>query len=626
MPSNPRMLNGSSLRHEQKPSPKVPDPLTILRSILGIVNVETTHGRKSSDQTEFGKPAKLRADIDFGSLSLEDYADQEPVKSPAQVGATPHKDDSPQLSFFDEREKYKELHGAIENCDQVLNSVESYLTNFQYELGAVSAEIESLQNRSTQLNAKLDNRTRVEKLLGPAVEDISISPSTVRTISEGPVDDNWVAALRDLENRSASIDRKSDEPVKALEDVQPLLRDLKAKAIERIRDFIVAQIKALRSPSINAQIIQQKSFIKYKELYHFLTKHSPVLADEIGQAYVNTMKWYYSSNFVRYQQALDKLHIHVIEPTEVVGAEPTPAKRNVLSSTKSSPPQHDAFSLGRRSDILKTHISSAITSYTAEEDKTYHYLETTFNNFNLALIDNVCFEYTILTDLFSTKPFTYISRKVNEIFEPTFSTGLALTKSLIDTNTDCLGTLICVRLNQHLAFQLQRRKVPVADGYINRTAMLLWPRFQIIMDLHCDSLRRATPSSSDTSSPSPFSTSNASKTSLAPHPLTQRFGQFLHAILFLSSKASDDEPVSASVLRLRTEYEACMGRLARAAGVGAGDTVKRNRFLYYNYSLVLTIIGDTEGRLAGEHRGYFEELIKLGGAGRGGGATGRERR
>src|SRR3954469_12759153 len=72
-----------------------------------------------------------------------------------------------------EKDKFEDLHKSILACDEVLKSVETYLTNFQTDLAAVSAEIESLQNRSIALNTKLQNRKVVEKLLGPAVEDIS---------------------------------------------------------------------------------------------------------------------------------------------------------------------------------------------------------------------------------------------------------------------------------------------------------------------------------------------------------------------------------------------------------------------------------------------------------------------
>jgi hypothetical protein len=120
----------------------------------------------------------------------------------------------------------------------VLKSVESYLSDFQTELGVVSAEIETLQSRSVQLNAKLENRRNVERLLGPAVEDISISPRTVRLIAEGPIDENWVKALNEVEARSSSIDKSSTSSVKAAQDVKPLLADLKNKVLLFVVDFL----------------------------------------------------------------------------------------------------------------------------------------------------------------------------------------------------------------------------------------------------------------------------------------------------------------------------------------------------------------------------------------------------
>lgn len=119
----------------------------------------------------------------------------------------------------------------VQGCDDVLKTVESYLASFQSELGSVSAEIETLQSRSVQLNSQLENRKNVERLLGPAVEEISISPKTVKLIAEGPIDENWVKALNELETRSTNIDAKASgsASIKALEDATPLLTELKNK-------------------------------------------------------------------------------------------------------------------------------------------------------------------------------------------------------------------------------------------------------------------------------------------------------------------------------------------------------------------------------------------------------------
>lgn len=115
--------------------------------------------------------------------------------------------------------------------------MEDYLTGFQSDLGAVSAEIETLQSRSAALNTKLENRRVVEKLLGPAVEQIALPPAVVRKISEGPIDDGWIKALAEVEKRSRIINAKVEEQIKAkaVEDLKPLLEDL----ANRVGSFIL---------------------------------------------------------------------------------------------------------------------------------------------------------------------------------------------------------------------------------------------------------------------------------------------------------------------------------------------------------------------------------------------------
>lgn len=371
----------------------------------------------------------------------------------------------------------------------------------------------------------------------------------------------------------------------------------------------MAQIKALRSPHINAQIIQQQNFVKFRDLYSFLHKHHETLADEICLAYMNTMRWYYVNQFARYEKALQKIKLHILDRNDVLGHDDPSRKTTVLSSSKLPGPPHDAFNLGRRIDLLKTPNQIAISSYLAEEDQTTHYLEVPFRNFNLALVDNATAEYTFLASFFSPAlSFATISRHFNYIFESTFALGQTLTKTLASETYDGLGLLLCIRLNQHFAFELQRRKVPAVDGYVNATNMLLWPRLQVVMDHHCEGIRAQT--NALPSRPVATSTSSSrqqQQQSAAPHLTTQRFGQLLQGILALSAEAGDDEPVVTSLRRLRAEMEAFLTRYSQAY-FGA-DKRKRERFLYNNYSLVLTIIGDVQGgKLATEQLEHFEGL------------------
>lgn len=140
------------------------------------------------------------------------------------------------LRTFIDQSWYAEPHNRsfslvltdLKACDDVLQSVEISLTNFQEDLGLVSAEIETLQSRSTALNTKLENRKIVEKLLGPAVEEIAIAPAVVKRISEGPIDHAWLKALEDLERRSRNIDNKikGHDKILAVSDLRPLLEHL----------------------------------------------------------------------------------------------------------------------------------------------------------------------------------------------------------------------------------------------------------------------------------------------------------------------------------------------------------------------------------------------------------------
>ncbi|KAI5861895.1 Vps52-domain-containing protein [Durotheca rogersii] len=606
-----RKANGSALK-ESKTAYAGPEPSQILNKLLGDDGQNAASGTESASKSVISISAEdLELEYDFAGLSIRELALSE--GSPADDLAVHGPQSAEEYEL--EKTKFEDLHRSIQACDEVLSSVETNLTSFRNDLAAVSADIETLQARSAVLNVRLENRKAVEKGLVPVVEEMSVPPMVVSKIADGQIDETWVKVVAEIDKRATAYKKNAStaQGSKGLEDLGPLLEKLVLKAIERIRDFLVAQIKALRSPHINAQVIQQQNFLKFRDLYSFLHKHHAALADEICQAYRNTMRWYYADRFTRYESALKEIKLYSLDKTDVLGSEDTSRKGSVLSSSKIVGPPHDAFNLGRRIDVLRTSNQTALSSYLAEEDQSTHYLEAPFRNFNLALVDNATAEYTFLASFFAPAlSYAAISRHFAYIFEPTFQLGHALTKSLVGDTYDAIGVLLAVRLNQRFQFELQRRKIPTADGYLNGTAMLLWPRLQLIMSAHCESVRALT-----TSLPArpPTSKAEQSRLSAAPHVATQRFGQLLHGILALSGAAADgapggggddDEPVAASARRLRTEMEAFLTRYSAAFGA---DRRKRERFLYNNYSLVLTIISDAQrGRLAAEEQAHFEGL------------------
>jgi hypothetical protein len=157
-------------------------------------------------------------------------------------------------------------------------------------------------------------------------------------------------------------------------------------------------------------------------------------------------------------------------------------------------------------------------------------------------MDNASSEYFFLTDFLGTSKSHDITSVFTFIFEPTLSISSSFTKHIINTTSDVYGILLCIRLTQHYAFILQKRRMPALDGYINSMNMLLWPRFQVLMDQQAESLRK-------------FGVPTGSRRgdeSRAPHPITQRFAGLLQGLLILSEEERDDEPLVNRSFSLET--------------------------------------------------------------------------
>jgi hypothetical protein len=91
--------------------------------------------------------------------------------------------------------------------------------------------------------------------------------------------------------------------------------------------------------------------LRYRALFHFMLEHHPQLANEIKQAYMNTMKWYYSHHFERFKRTLEK--VKVDPKLELIGTDDS--RRGGIFSTgrAGSFPANDPFHLGDRVAILK---------------------------------------------------------------------------------------------------------------------------------------------------------------------------------------------------------------------------------------------------------------------------------
>lgn len=235
-----KRANGSALKQSVTVE-DAPDPVEVLEKLLGPLpagtNIQSAGIRPITE-------ADLELEFDFGGLGLRELASSSPGRRDAASKPQTIQDCRslatsglghlyPYLSCpIDERDKakFEELHKSIRACDDILSSVETNLTSFRNDLAAVSADIESLQARSSALNVRLENRKEVEKGLGPVVEELSVSPMVVSKIVDGHIDEAWIKVLADLDKRVVSHKKASNQTQsKALEDIVPLLEKLVLK-------------------------------------------------------------------------------------------------------------------------------------------------------------------------------------------------------------------------------------------------------------------------------------------------------------------------------------------------------------------------------------------------------------
>lgn len=146
-------------------------------------------------------------------------------------------------------------------------------------------------------------------------------------------------------------------------------------------------------------------------------------------------------------------------------------------------------------------------------------------------------------------------------------------KQFIDNTFDAIGILLCIRLNSQNLRIMQKRRIPCLDNFLNATNMLLWPKFQQVMDLHIESLRQAIPARL------------LLQKDVRPHYITRRYYEISVSLLLLND-GYEDASLASSLLRLRTEFEHLVDRLAHEFT----DARQRTIFLINNYDLIVSLM------------------------------------
>ncbi|KAK6453629.1 Sac2 family-domain-containing protein [Scheffersomyces xylosifermentans] len=541
-------------------------------------------------------------------------------------------------------QNFQDFHNAIKEYRHKLVPIETILEGFHTDLTELSSSLVSLQQQSTKLSADSSLQRTITEKLNPIILDLAISPDVVKSVIHDEVDVNWLDNLKFLTEKSQLIANiKADsEPFRQLEAGIKLLT---SKAVERIRDFIIKNIKALRSSTKSSSQTIQQNLLTVKEAYVFLQQQHKELANQLKLAYIFTMRWYYQTRFAKYIYALEKLHIRHVDETF---SNHQNATANQLSMSEY------LQSIDKRVQVLDTErtpdTNTAMPSQIAETTPFAYWLEFVFNQYSIALIDNIIVEYLFIIEFFyqgnekfekvdslfkldpnnpSDALDTSAAHKgewYHVMFNNVFKMGaefvtwlITHTPSLIlksnsSANTaraqalsssfgtcDGYAILLMIRLIQNSQSQLHDQfHIPILDDYHNSLLLILWPHFTRVIDLNCEAMKKAVIHKQEGAP-------------LAPVNVTQQFAQFLSGLLKLctskdKSKDFKGEPIYTSVNRLRNDFENFLTKLSTHSFGSRKKSTEKEIFLYNNYFLVVSILkNENAGEIPNE---FVDDQIK----------------
>jgi vacuolar protein sorting-associated protein 52 len=90
------------------------------------------------------------------------------------------------------------LRSELVDCDAVLLALQEMLLGFQADLGGLSGEIRSIQEKSRTLAVQYGNRKQAEDGLSQFLSHIVIAPNLARSITSGPVNRVFQKAVREM--------------------------------------------------------------------------------------------------------------------------------------------------------------------------------------------------------------------------------------------------------------------------------------------------------------------------------------------------------------------------------------------------------------------------------------------
>uniref|UniRef100_A0A8K9VDJ4 Vacuolar protein sorting-associated protein 52 homolog n=1 Tax=Oncorhynchus mykiss TaxID=8022 RepID=A0A8K9VDJ4_ONCMY len=484
------------------------------------------------------------------------------------------------LCFFqgvDLRQYSKQVEDELQRIEQGM------LSGFQSDLSSISSEIQTLQQQSVSMNMRLKNRQAVRSHLSQLVDELVVPGAMIQVILESPVtEQEFLEQLHELNNKINFAKELSFRETLACSDIQDIVDRLKIKAVTKIREFILQKIYSFRKPMTNYQI-PQNTLLKYRFFYQFLLANERTVAKEIRDEYVDTMSKIYYSYFKSYSGRLLKVQYEeVADKDDLMGVEDT-AKKGFFSkpSLKS---RNTIFTLGQRGAVLSpAELEGPILiPHTAQRGDCRYPYETLFRSQHYALLDNGCREFLFLSDFFMVAGNSALDL-FNSVMGKTLSLFLKSMSTYVSDCYDSIAVFLCIHIILRFRAITNKRTIPALDKYWDAVLELLWPRFELILEMNIQSIRNTDPQKLGVLDTRPHYRAN-------PHPPWPTSGTQLNNNL----KNSKTVEVENFVLKMAAEFPSRRDQLI---------------FLINNYDMMLSVLMERAADDSKEVEG-FQQLLQ----------------
>ncbi|XP_023276545.1 vacuolar protein sorting-associated protein 52 homolog isoform X1 [Seriola lalandi dorsalis] len=493
--------------------------------------------------------------------------------------------------YIKESQNIALLHNQITACDSILERMEGMLSGFQSDLSSISSEIQTLQQQSVSMNVRLKNRQAVRSHLSQLVDELVVPGAMISTVMESPVtEQEFLEQLHELNNKINFAKELSFRETLACSDIQDIVDRLKLKAVSKIREFILQKIYSFRKPMTNYQI-PQNTLLKYRFFYQFLLANERTVAKEIRDEYVDTMSKIYYSYFKSYSGRLLKVQYEeVADKDDLMGVEDT-AKKGFFSkpSLKS---RNTIFTLGQRGAILSpAELEGPIlVPHTAQRGDSRYPYETLFRSQHYALLDNGCREYLFLSDFFMVAGNSALDL-FNSIMGKTLSMFLKSMSTYVSDCYDSIAVFLCIHIILRFRAITAKRNIPALDKYWEAVLELLWPRFELILEMNIHSIRNTDPQ-------------KLGVLDTRPHYITRRYAEFSSAIVSIN-QTFPNERTNTLLGQLQVEVENFVLKMAAEFPSRRDQLI----FLINNYDMMLGVLMERAADDSKEVEGFQQLLL-----------------